>query len=225
MSDGFSYTVPPNSQAALSGAASAIRPYAGTASNLPAERYSFIYRMGHDSVKYGGLIGFNRRDLISILPPPKTRYSRVTDSRDGFSHYIDPDLFSRSFRVYQRDRHNSILYAASGNLLCPELPVDDSSTILSLNGLKFGTIAKIITYEYIHYHAVFDAQFTLKDILVACEEQISSHVGVPLRHGTALYEAFLDVLFKRSITYGGRKWHLAELLQRLAEPYGSALRF
>lgn len=222
--------------------------------------------MGHDYVKYAGLIGINRRDLLSIVH--ETRYSRVTDPRDrlfairglveraeeadfdvNYSkeshvifrewarsciertrklqvlnaylgpsrdellpswvpdlrswHYIDPDLFSRSFRVYQRDRHNSIPYAASGNLLCLELPVDESSTILALNGLKVGTIANIISYEYIHYHTVFDAQFTLKDLLVACEEQISSHVEAPLRYGTAICKAFLDVLFKGSITYGG----------------------
>ncbi|KAG4438996.1 hypothetical protein IFR05_005512 [Cadophora sp. M221] len=255
--------------AALSGAASAIGRYTGTAGGLPVERYPFIYRMGHDYVKYAGLVGISRRDLISIIHA--TRYSRVTDPRDRLFairglverpeeadfdvdyskechvifrdwtrsyiertrklqvlnaclgnqsrdenlpswvpdlriwHYIDPDIFSRSFRVYQRDRDNSIPYAASGALLCPEMPVDETSTFLSLNGLKVGKIAKIISYEYIHYYTVLDATFTLKDLLVACEKQISTHLGTPLEYGTNLYKAFLDVLFKGSITYGGRK--------------------
>ncbi|KAH9208817.1 heterokaryon incompatibility protein-domain-containing protein [Leptodontidium sp. 2 PMI_412] len=255
--------------AALSGAASAIGRYTGTAGDLPVERYPFIYRMGHDYVKYAGLVGISRRDLISIIHA--TRYSRVTDPRDRLFairglverpeeadfdvdyskechvifrdwarsyiertrklqvlnaclgnqsrdenlpswvpdlrmwHYIDPDIFSRSFRVYQRDRDNSIPYAASGALLCPEMPVDETSTFLSLSGLKVGKIAKIISYEYIHYYTVLDATFTLTDLLVACEEQISAHLGTPLEHGTSLYKAFLDVLFKGSITYGGRK--------------------
>ncbi|PVH85933.1 hypothetical protein DL98DRAFT_24070 [Cadophora sp. DSE1049] len=255
--------------AALSGAASAIGRYTGTAGNLPVERFPFIYRMGHDYVKYAGLVGISRRDLISIIHA--TRYSRVTDPRDRLFairglverpeeadfdvdyskecyvifrdwtrsciertrklqvlnaclgnqsrdeklpswvpdlrnwHYIDPDLFSRSFRVYQRDRDNSIPYAASGNILCPEIPVDETSTILTLNGLNIGKIAKIISYDYIHYHTVFDANSTLKDLLVACEEQISAHLGAPVEYGTALYKAFLDVLFKGSISYGGRR--------------------